>query len=67
MTNKNPNCKNQGCFQIVTWAEQKAQFKRLKKLEFDNQTIKEILPRCPKCLTAYLKNRGRLGEGGETS
>lgn len=48
-------CKD--CQRIMTWAEKKVQFKRLKKLALSNENIKLALPSCQKCLTTYLENK----------
>lgn len=48
------HCKN--CNQGTTWADQKFQFKRLKKFKFEKAEIDEILPLCQKCLTKWIKN-----------
>lgn len=51
-------CKN--CGQGTTWANQKTQFKRLKKLGLEKNNIDAILPLCHKCLTNRIKNHSTV-------
>lgn len=41
------------CNSSQTWLTQRGQYGRLKKKGVSDEEIKNILPRCPKCVTAY--------------
>lgn len=48
-------CKN--CKRFLTWEDAKRQYGRLKKKNIVETEIKEILPRCSKCITRWLKGK----------
>ncbi len=48
------------CRRPMTWAQQRVQFGRLKRLGISAAHIKATLPRCQKCLTIWLRNHPHL-------
>jgi hypothetical protein len=52
----NNECKT--CHFVMTWAEQRKQFGRLKTLGYTDDQINDCLPRCQKCVTVW-KNENR--------
>jgi hypothetical protein len=44
-----------GCSRLMTWDDHKKQFRRLlMRHGFTKEKVKEVMPKCEKCMTAYL-------------
>lgn len=46
----------------TTWAEKKRRYGKLKRLNYDEDSIKDALPRCDKCLKIWIKNNPKQAE-----
>lgn len=52
------------CGNLMTWADQKRQYGRLMRAGVSNDKIREVQPRCQKCVTILLRLGVDLPLGG---
>ncbi len=55
---KNTKGKCPRCNGPMTWSEQRRQYGRLAKHGMSPEQIKPLMPRCYRCITAWLRDRG---------